>query len=148
MLVLDGELAMSGAVYRVGDYACFPPGYLRSRSETGCGALAVAFFSGPAVWLRVPQVEADTIPVRPVASRDIVPRPSPIAVSARPLHEDETGSTWLIDGPLVAEAPRDLWVEIVSLPDSVWVAVEAGAPIPNLPGPRLCRLRRAPLCRA
>lgn len=143
MFVLDGELTMSGATYVSGDYADFPPGYLRSRSETQPGALAIAFFDGPADWLRVAPPSV-TNPILPVASREIEPRVCPTAESARLLHEDAKGSTWLVDNSLVVGAPRDMRLEVVSLSELRWMAVEPGAPIPEFARPLLCRLRRSP----
>jgi hypothetical protein len=141
LLVLDGALEMSGAVYRVGDHAFFPAGFVRARSRTPQGALVAAFFSGPADWTRLNETAAVT-PVPPLASRDVVPRTSPIAPSARLLREHDRGSTWLVDGPIAESAPHDMSVQILSLSNAAWAHIDPGAAIPEMRGPTLCRLRR------
>ena len=141
LLVLEGALEMSGAVYREGDHAFFPAGFVRARSRTPQGALVAAFFSGPADWTRLDEA-ARTTPVPPLASGELAPSASPIAPRARLLREHPRGATWLVEGPLAARAPRDMSVEILSLPTAAWAQVAHGAPIPEMQGPTLCRLRR------
>jgi hypothetical protein len=141
LFVLEGALEMSGAVYRAGDHAFFPAGFVRARSRTPQGALVAAFFSGPADWTRLDEAASVTT-VPPLASSDVAPRASPVAPQASLLREHARGATWLVDGPLAARAPRDMSVEILSLPTAAWALVEGGAPIPEMQGPTLCRLRR------
>jgi hypothetical protein len=141
LLVLEGALEMSGAVYRAGDHAFFPPGFVRTGSRTPLGALVAAFFSGPADWTRLDEAASVTT-VPPLASGDVAPRAAPIGARARLLREHSYGATWLVDGPLAARAPRDMSVEVLSLPTAAWALVDAGAPIPEMQAPMLCRLRR------
>lgn len=141
VLVLEGELEMSGVAYGIGDYAFFPAGFVRAGSRTPRGALVAAFFSGPADWQRLD----DGTPVRAmprVASGDVAPRASPIAPRARLLREHPAGSTWLVEGPIAERAPVDADVEILSLPTAAWAKVDPRGMIPRVRGPALCRLRR------
>lgn len=50
-VILEGELAVSGTVFGAGDRGWFPAGRERRDSRTGTGALALAWFSGPAEWV-------------------------------------------------------------------------------------------------
>ena len=50
--VLEGDLTVSGVDYGVGDGGAIPAGTVRTNSSSRAGALALAFFSGSARWLR------------------------------------------------------------------------------------------------
>ncbi len=143
LLVLEGELHMTGVVYRAGDYAHLPAGYVRSRSAAPRGALALAFFGGPADWIRLAESVSEQGASPPIVWREVTPRRSSIAGSARLLRETERVSTWLVDGPLAARAPRDARVQLFSLTSRSWAAVAPDGPIPPLPIPCLYRLVRS-----
>jgi hypothetical protein len=142
LLVLEGELRMSGVAYRVDDYAHLPAGYVRAGSAAPREALVIAFFSGPADWIRLPEVGTARSPVAPIAWRAVAPRASLVAASARPLREADGESTWLVDGPFEPRAPRDMRIQLFSLPARSWANVEPGQSLPALEPPCLCRLRR------
>lgn len=50
-VIQEGELTVSGTVFRAGDRGWFPAGQERTDSGTVGGALALAWFSGPADWV-------------------------------------------------------------------------------------------------
>ncbi|MGI5489919.1 hypothetical protein [Microtetraspora malaysiensis] len=50
-VVLQGEIEVSGTVFRAGARGWFPAGRERSDCRSSGGALALAWFSGPAVWV-------------------------------------------------------------------------------------------------
>ncbi|NVI92765.1 cupin domain-containing protein [Actinomadura sp. BRA 177] len=52
--VLEGELQVSGVTYRAGDAAWIPAGRERHDSRSDAGAMALAWFSGPAEWVPAP----------------------------------------------------------------------------------------------
>ena len=142
LLVLEGELRMSGVAYRIDDYAHLPGGYVRAVSTTPRDTLVIAFFSGPADWIRLRDAEPTGTPVPPIAWRQVAPQPSPVAERARPLRAGAAESTWLVDGPLELRAPHDTRIQLFSLPTRSWANVEPGGSIPTLRLPCLCRLRR------
>jgi hypothetical protein len=142
LLVLEGEFRMSGVAYRIDDYAHLPAGYLRAQSTTPRDTLVIAFFSGPADWIRIPDGEPAGSAVPPLGWRQVAPRPSPVAGRARPLRSAGAESTWLVDGPFEPCAPQDMRVQLFSLPTRSWASVEPAGSIPRLELPCLCRLRR------
>jgi hypothetical protein len=142
LLVLEGEFRMSGVAYRIDDYAHLPAGYVRAGSAAPRDTLVLAFFSGPADWIRLRDAEPARSPAPPIAWRQVAPRPSPVAGRARPLRAADVESTWLVDGPLEPRAPHDTRIQLFSLPTRSWASVEPGGSIPTLQLPCLCRLRR------
>ncbi|GGT16926.1 hypothetical protein ACFFV7_41340 [Nonomuraea spiralis] len=50
-VVLEGELTVSGILFGAGDRGWFPAGRERTDSRSDGGALALAWFSGPAHWV-------------------------------------------------------------------------------------------------
>ena len=142
LLVLEGEFRMSGVAYRIDDYAHLPGGYVRADSMAPRDTLVIAFFSGPADWIRLRDAEPTSLPASPIAWRKVAPRPSPVAGRARPLRAADAESTWLVDGPFEARAPHDMRIQLFSLPTRSWANVEPGGSIPTLQLPCLCRLRR------
>ena len=142
--VLEGEFHMSGVAYRVDDYAFFPAAYLRSGSAAPQGALLLAFFTGPADWVRAREDDSATTPVRPVAWRDVPPRGSPVAKRARPLAASDGRATWLVEGSFAARAPERARLQLFSIPTRLWATVAPGGPTPPMSTPCLCRLRTVP----
>jgi len=49
VLVIEGEITVSGATYRAGDYGYMPPFHSREDSSSS-GCLVLAWFSGPPGW--------------------------------------------------------------------------------------------------
>ncbi|WP_433213974.1 hypothetical protein [Microtetraspora malaysiensis] len=50
-VVIQGEIEISRTVFRAGARGWFPAGRERSDCRSSGGALALAWFSGPAVWV-------------------------------------------------------------------------------------------------
>lgn len=119
ILVLDGELVVSGVRYRAGDYGWLPPYARRAASATPTGALCLAWFSGPPVWTPG-EAEWAAGPGRQVALA---------AAGADPLRTDLGWS-----GVLAGVPPDAGPVEVVTLADWTWrvaageAAAEAAAP--------------------
>lgn len=145
LLVLEGELRMSTATYRVDDFAHLPAGYLRDDSATPGGALVIAFFSGRAEWVRGPAIgepSSDSV-VQPLNWREVPPRASSVAARSRPLGTAGGAATLIADGPLALRAPRQSRVELFSLTTRSWAIAAPGEAMPALAPPCLCRLRGA-----
>jgi hypothetical protein len=143
-LFLDGSFEMSGLEYQAGTFAFFPAGYLRESSIAANGAMAVAWFGGRADWYRGPgptdSLEAVRIPEWKQLPR-AGPPPLPSVDGARLLRRHASGSTWILDRSPSGHAPENAAVELLSLADLSFVRLDAGASMPQMVAPLLCRLR-------
>ncbi len=140
IFLLEGQIAMSGATYSVGDYGWFPAGYLRSDSSS-TGSLTLAFFSGPARWRR-----RDQSPEGFDSSRVVVRRrgegeatESPLG-PGRCLRAGRRWSTLLLDGIGAAATPVATRAELFAIDQGLWVSAPPGSTIPAIDGRVFCRL--------
>lgn len=127
--VLQGSLTVSGQEYLPGSWAWIPPYASRSDSCADSGALALAWFSGPARWLssagdaRVTSASAPSLPPSGLLRR----RTSGVPGSSEVL---ATGPT----------EPAAMDRELLSLHEFRWAYVPAHRQPPPLAGPVVMRL--------
>lgn len=127
-VVLQGSLTVSGAEHEAGQWVWVPPLATRSDSSAPRGALALAWFSGPATWRDgegEPAATAAVVSARPV--------PGPLRVR-RPGVPGE--SCLLAELPTGAEPVER---ELLSLADARWILLPAHRISPPLAGPVLVR---------
>ena len=144
VLFLEGDFAMTGRSYGAHDYGWFPVGYPREGSVSREGALALAWFSRPNRWFTEAGPEQDQALAGRVEAhwRAVEPSPSPLGGGpARLLRSGQRHASWVVD-TVPAGVTTDVPVELFSLDARVWARVEAGRPLPALPGPAFCRIIR------
>lgn len=127
-VVLRGSLTVSGREHRAGGWAWIPPFVTRSDSYSTGGALALAWFSGPARWFSVVGDESATSQ----AAAD-VPQAGPL----RRRCGGVPGESEVL--PLAPTEPAATDRDLLSLPDQRWTFVSAHHPPPQLSGPVLVR---------
>lgn len=127
IVMLDGELLISGLVIASGSYAFIPTGVLRFESSTPERSLALAWFSGPtgstddAVDLPIVVVD--------LASIDL-DDPSPLGLPGRLLRSSPNGTCWVVGLiPEDVDAPADAAVEVCEVATGAWSRAEPGQPI-------------------
>jgi len=125
LLVIDGELVVSGSTYREGDYGYLPPHDPRSGSSASgvLGALVLAWFSGPATW--TPGTAREQ--VTHLGSHSLGP------AAHRPTRDGVQGRADVVRRLAPRDAPGT--VELVSLQSWEWTVVQGEEPFPDLPGP-------------
>ena len=138
ILVLDGELIVTGVSYTPGVYGWIARGGLRRLSATPTGCVALAWFSGIPTWsstaddlATTPSVRIDLNNARPGSS------PSPFGAMGRRIRESTAGSCWSVSGPPHHRASSD--TEVFDLKDRRWCRVDAGETPPLWPGRLLVR---------
>ncbi len=140
VLFLEGDLEMTGEIYRAGDYAYLPAGYLRSGTRSVDGALAVAGFSASPAWS--PVAPSGPMP-DPVAGIHHRPWHRPIRSGpfgdGRLLREGGESQSWLIESPPPVNSPGEAIV--ISVGDRSLVSLDAGEPIPRIGRPFFVSLR-------
>ena len=142
--VLDGEVNLSARRYGPGDYGYFPAGYHRFDSHSP-GALVLAWFGGPARWIRSDE------PGEGFDSSGVVERwadapqmePAPLGTGeATFLRRDDERESWILTGVPSQPVGSERVVELFSLTDRTWRSVPAGEELPQLPGPIFCRIEQ------
>jgi len=140
IFLLEGQVAMSGATYSVGDYGWFPAGYLRSDSSSK-GSLTLAFFNGPARWRRRDRspdgFDPSEVVVRRRGEGEAVE--SPLG-PARCLRAGRRWSTLLLDDIEAAATPVATRAELFAIDQGLWVSAPPGSTIPAIEGRVFCRL--------
>lgn len=132
LVVLDGDLTMSGQTYGPGDWAYFPAGWLRDGSESQGGMLGLARFDGPARWVR--GVGDHTGALRARLSPDALDEPVRGALGTGwPLRDTLTEQVWFLSS-LAAGAPSPFDVEIFDLAARTWVFIDEGVALPEVTG--------------
>ncbi len=138
VVMLDGELHISGCVIPRGSYAFIPTGVLRFASLTPVRSLALAWFSGPtgatddAVDLPVVVIDLAT------AELD---RLSPLGGRGRLLRTSANGTCWLVES--IGEnvlAPADAAVEVCEFSSGAWSRAEPSTPLNAAAGRSIVRL--------
>lgn len=140
MVVLDGELRMSGETYTALDWAWFPAGCLRRETRARTAVLALARFFGPARW-------AASDRAGPASSRrHLGDRPgaadfaSPLGAGrAWMLHSGVEATSFLVEA-LETGTPSPAGAELLDLAGRRWAWVPAGAPLPAFSGACFCRI--------
>jgi hypothetical protein len=141
IFVVEGDLTVGDETYRTGDYAWLPSGYPRTGSSSG-GALVLARFSGPPVWVPSGGAGEDFRPEDVVRERwqDAEERPSPLGAGrARLLREDRLLSSWVVEAERGDEHAR-YPIELFSLVERSWAWVDAGQQAPRMVRPCFCRV--------
>lgn len=138
ILMVEGELRMSGATYRVGDYAYLPASYLRSSTTAEGGCLVLASFGGKPRWSddAQPGPGFDGRQMISAAWNDLVAQEGPLGQGYR-LRQEGATSVWVIER--LRADPVMMDVECVSLADLMWARVAAGDRLPRLRPPVYCR---------
>jgi hypothetical protein len=144
IIVLEGELAVSGVSYTPGVYGFIPTAALRFASSTPGGCLALAWFGG--IPLGLTEDEAAQRVVPPSLRHDLHTEhlhtdQSPLGPLGTRLRSSEQGSCWLVDG--VDGGTAGFAVEVLHIPTWKWTRVEAGAALPNLEGRTILRITGA-----
>jgi hypothetical protein len=122
LIVVSGELHLTGTVYGAGEYGWVPGGALRRATATPTGCLALAYFSGVPNWM---DGEED-VPWQPRHHEVLA------TASAGGLRTSPTGSCKLVDGleATTAEVPCDVITVGHKNADWSWQLVSAGATLP------------------
>ena len=138
VVILDGELRISGCVIPGGSYAFIPTGVLRFATLTPVRSLALAWFSGPtgatddAVDLPIVVVD--------LASAELDGR-SPLGGPGRLLRTSANGTCWLVES--ISDdvvAPADGAVEVCELSAGSWSRAEPSTPVNSAVGRSIVRL--------
>jgi hypothetical protein len=137
VLFLEGRLEMSGEIFRAGDYAFFPAGYLRSATSAPDGALALAWFSDPPTWTPAPHPG----PMFDVhRSLHLLPAQAPRKHGpfgvGRVLRQ-QTSQTWWMSSLAPNHSPCD--ATVASGVGRVLVEIASGETIPQLTAPLLVK---------
>ena len=136
VLFLAGELEMGGVRYRAGDYAWLPAHGQRSVTRTDCGALAVAWFSGPNRWTPgQPTLPADGSTLHLTWTGAEVARTPFEGLEGRLLRREAGNGAWVLErvpvGIMVPESVRH--AQLVDLSDLTSLIVEPGDELPSMP---------------
>lgn len=137
IVMLGGELRISGVVIPDGCYGFIPTGVLRTNTLTPTTSLALAWFSGPAG-------ATDDAVDAPIVVIDLagtaLEQESPIGGSGRLLRKSDNGTCWLLESvPPGTLAPPNAGAELCSLADARWSATSAGRPLPVCAGRTVAR---------
>ncbi len=138
VVMLEGELQISGCVISRGSYAFIPTGVLRFATLTPVRSLALAWFSGPTGATD----EAVELPVVVVdlASAEL-DAPSPVGGRGRLLRTSANGTCWLVES--IGEdvvAPADAAVEVCELSSGAWSRSEPSRPVNAVAGRGIVRV--------
>ena len=133
ILVIQGELTMSGLQYPAGTYAFVPSGYVREATSARHGALAIARFSGPALWNRgTSHAAASAIAVASnVRWQDLALVAGPFG-PGRKLTVSDSSELWAVDGMQPGLAPSEAIVVAVEQREAY--RIKAGGRVPSLEG--------------
>ncbi len=138
VLMLDGELRISGCVIPRGSYAFIPAGVLRFETLTPVTSLALAWFSGP-TGATDDAVDLPIV-VLDLASAELLGR-SPLGGPGRLLRTSANGTCWLVHGVEAAvRAPRDAAVELCELSTQTWSRAEPGEAVTAAAGRSVVRV--------
>ena len=138
VVMLDGELRISGYVIPRGSYAFIPTGVLRFATLTPVRSLALAWFSGPA------GATDDAVDL-PVVVVDLASAEldawSPLGGRGRLLRTSTNGTCWLVEsiGNEVV-APGDAAVEVCEFAAGAWSWAGPSAPVNAAVGRSIVRL--------
>jgi hypothetical protein len=142
IFVVEGDLTVGDETYSTGDYAWLPSGYPRTGSASSGGAVVLARFSGPPVWVPSDGAGEDFHPEDVVREhwQDAEERPSPLGAGrARLLREDRLLSSWVVEAERDDEHARHP-TELFSLVERSWAWVDAGQQAPRMARPCFCRV--------
>lgn len=127
MLIMSGELTLSGHTAGVGDYLVVEPRATRSATSVTDGTSAVVFFSGPGGgWADGDAEDAGSVTKVPVASGDLRGE-RPGLVGTTSVASDVAGTTFDTDVDVCWPAARR------------FAHVPAGEPVPDVDGQAVIR---------
>ena len=138
VVMLEGELRISGCVIPRGSYAFIPTGVLRFATLTPVRSLAFAWFSGP-TGATDDAVDLPVV-VLDLASAELDAR-SPLGGRGRLLRTSANGTCWLVES--IADdvvAPGNAAVEVCELSAGAWSRAEPSAPVNPAVGRSIVRL--------
>lgn len=138
-VLLDGTLEMNGLRHVPGRAVRVPQHGVRWHTESPGGALALAWFSGPAKWERVDEHADDETTVAHWDDAD--EEPSPLATPGRRLWQADGHELWYVTDLAPTPAPAD--TEVLALDARAYAWVERGKPLPELHGAAVVRLHLA-----
>ena len=133
IVVLDGELIVTGVSYTPGVYGWIPKGGLRRASATPMGCVALAWVSGIPAWTST----SDDLATSASARADLTTirsgtTPSPFGSMGRRLRESDAGACWFVDGPAQHRASND--TEVFDVQRRQWCRIDAGNEPPDWTG--------------
>lgn len=138
VVMLEGELRISGCVIPQGSYAFIPTGVLRFATLTPVRSLALAWFSGP-VGVTDDLVDLPVV-VIDLASAELDAR-SPLGGRGRLLRTSINGTCWLAESiGIDVLAPGDAAVEVCALSAGTWSRAEPSTPVNAAVGRSIVRL--------
>lgn len=137
IVMLGGELRISGVVIPEGSYGFIPTGVLRTNTLTPTTSLALAWFSGPTGATEhavdAPIVVADLATVE-------LDQASPLGGPGRLLRSSVNGTCWLLESiPPGTLAPSGASAELCDLAEARWSAAPAGSPLTTSAGRTVVR---------
>ncbi len=137
IVMLGGELQISGVTIPDGSYGFIPTGVLRTNTLTPTTSLALAWFSGPTGAtddaVDAPIVVADLATVA-------LDQVSPLGGPGRLLRMSANGTCWLLESvPPGTLAPVDADAELCDLAEARWSATPAGRPLSTCAGRAVAR---------
>jgi hypothetical protein len=119
-IMLEGELHMSGEVFRAGDHAWVPPHSLRIGTSSPNGATALAWFYGRPKWSRQIDDEGSNTQIKTTLKNDFVGE-------VRRSEADGVDGHTMKFTPGSFTAPTEC--EVISLPNFTWSLISAGSQI-------------------
>ncbi len=127
VVILEGELRISGCVIQRGSYAFIPTGVLRFETLTPVRSLALAWFSGPTGATD----DAVDLPIVVVdLASAVFDTPSPLGGRGRLLRTSANGTCWLVESiGSDVRAPSDAAVEVCELSSGAWSRSEPSTPV-------------------
>jgi hypothetical protein len=144
IVVLEGELLVSGVSYTAGVYGFIPTAALRFASATPGGCLALAWFGGIPLGLTDEEAAQRVVPSslrHDLRTEHLHTDQSPVGPLGTKLRTSEQGSCWLVDR--LAGGIAGFAVEVLHIPTWEWSRVEVGEELPVLEGRTILRVTGA-----
>lgn len=142
IVVLRGELAVSGVSYHPGDYGWIPAGALREASRTPQGALVLAWFAGAPRWTPGPGRPAGERRRRSLYQPPSGTEATPFGTLGRLLRGrrpgEDPGESWLLAG--LPDNPVPAAGDVLDLTDVRWWRLRQGDRLPRRANPVFARL--------
>ena len=132
IVIIDGQLELTGVTYGPSDYGFVPMGGLRRETATPEGCIALAWFGGVPAWTSSPDDDPQGECCH-VALGDLH-----AGAPGRLLRQSGEGSCWLTSGTADG-AVADVDTEIVDLTAWAWAWTSVGDTLPPIAGPVLVR---------
>lgn len=132
IVIVDGQLELTGVTYRPGDYGFVPKGGLRSMTTTPEGCVALAWFSGVPTWTSSSDDDPKGERCHATLADLRVGAPGLL------LRQSGEGTCWLASG-IADGAVADVDTENVDLTAWTWAWTDAGESLPPVAGPVLVR---------